>query len=249
MEGPPKIREVYASFCRHFIADPNHNVSAAARKVGKTPTWGIYAMRRPEVKVFVRWMTGQDPDGFYCPKPNARSSKAVVLSRQEVEHIKGVRAAEIAGVPTEDDAARVFNLLRHYMDMGLVELLTDEGVLAIDEEKVRALRGTKLKGFVKHFRHDIRETFDKHGQLTGRVHKYDLETESVLNAAALMAKCLGIDGGNDEERTRNSRALLEALLPHLPEKAFKALHLAALEHSGQILGAAPEGEPKNGNEP
>src|SRR4029434_5184924 len=141
---PPKIREDWARFVRYFLADPQPHVAAAARHLGRERTWGFRVLRQPDTQAYIHYLSGMGIEELYGKR---RSTKA------EIEQIKGIRRVQAELIPTETDAARVFNRLKTFMDFRLVDLVTNEGPVAIDAEKVRALKGTEEGRAIKKIRH------------------------------------------------------------------------------------------------
>jgi hypothetical protein len=224
-----RIKEEEVQFARFFIVDPAHNVSAAARRCGRTPVWGHMVLKRPQVKRYIRRLTGKDADLIIPPerpKHDPRITSADTL---------GVREAQVMRVPGNEDVDNVFRRLRTFMDFRLVDCLTHEGPLQIDPEKIRALQGTDDGRAIKRFKHQQHEKYDKRGRRIGVTHHYEVEIESPLQAVQTMAKILGIDAGDGDENARKRIAALERLMAILPDETLRELHLAMLEHGGKMV--------------
>jgi hypothetical protein len=136
------------------------------------------------------------------------------------------------------------------MDFRLVDLVTNEGPVKLDEEKIRALRGTEEGRAIKKIWHKQTDQYDKQGRLTATKNEYEIECESPLQAAQTMARILGLDAGDAADRQALAKAALAELLPKLPTETLRALNLAILEHGSSLMGGAPEPEADgNGSHP
>jgi hypothetical protein len=234
---PPKpINEEEAKFARFFIVDPSHNVSAAARRCGRTPWWGHMQLKKVQVRRYIRHLSGKDADLVLAEK---KKRDPLISSADTV----AVREAQIMQMPGNEDVDNVFRRLRTFMDFRLVDVLTHEGPLQIDAEKIRALQGTDEGRSIKRFRHQQHEKYDKRGRRVGVTHHYEVEIESPLQAVQTMAKILGIDAGDGDENARKRIAALEKLMAILPDETLRELHLAMLEHGGQMVDGPTSNQP------